>query len=178
MTKRIAITPRPACEEDLDQVVAIEKYSNSPPWSKAAFAAEFQKTGSNFWVLTDDETDNIVYAYVVFSFPSEQAHIQSVAVKKEFRRQGYAVLLLRAVINYVLRKGGDSIVLEVRKNNIAALALYQQLGFVVIHTIRAFYKDGEDAYSLIFRFNRSKAGPIDNDEDTEQTNEQQPKNIN
>lgn len=172
---RNEVTPRPASEDDLDQVTAIEAYSNRPAWTKAAFSAELSKKHSNFWVLTDDETDNIVHAFVVFSFPSEQAHVQTLAVSKTSRRKGYAALLMRAVINYILRKGGESVVLEVRKSNAAAIALYQQLGFVIIHTTKKFYPDGEDAYSLIFRNNKEA---IPESDDEEEIPDGKPENIN
>lgn len=184
MAEKKRITPRPASEDDIDQVAAIEAYSNGPSWGKAAFKAELSKKSSHFWVLTDDETDEEVFGYVVFSFPHEQAHIQTLAVKKQARRQGHATDLLRAVINYVLRNEGDSVVLEVRKSNIGALAMYQQLGFVVIHTVKNCYPDGEDGYSLIYRFNRDASKKTEEEDSAPESHEEEapkderPKNIN
>ncbi len=183
MTRK-TITPRPASEDDITQVTAIEAYSNRPPWTKGAFQAELTKKSSHFWVLTDDETDEEVFAYAVFSFPHEQAHVQTLAVKKEARRQGLASDLMRAIINYVLRNDGESIVLEVRKSNSSALAMYQQLGFVVIHTVKNCYPDGEEGYSLIYRYNQAvpkkseeEDDPLEPLEEDEHTDER-PKNIN
>lgn len=149
-------SPRPAVEEDLDQVVAIEKQCMQPPWSREAFRAEFGKASTRFWVVTDNETDTHVLAYVVFSFPAEQAHIQTFAVSPAHRRQGVAKYLLRQVISFVMREKGESIVLEVRKGNAAAVQLYQGLGFIVLHTISRFYPDGEDAYSMIYRVEQNR----------------------
>ncbi len=129
--EKVVITHRPASTDDLDQVANIEAKSIRPPWSKDSFAKELEKKHSHFWVLTDDETDSIVHGYVVFSFPAEQAHIQTIAIKHDSRGQGFAKQLLRAVISYVLRKKGESVVLEVRVSNTAALQLYQFLGFVI-----------------------------------------------
>lgn len=149
-------THRPASEDDIEKVAQIEKISIIPPWSQEAFRAELGKKTSHFWVMTDDETDEIVSAYVVFSFPAEQAHIQTVAVAPKYRGSGIGKRLLRQVIAYVMRNGGESIVLEVRKGNSVAVQLYQSLGFMVIHTISKFYPDGEDAYSMIYRTERDK----------------------
>ena len=128
----------------------------SPPWTRAAFAAELDKKTGRFWVLTDNETDQIVVAYAVFSFPAEQAHLLTFAVHPDYRRQGLGEYMLRRLIHYVMRKNGESIVLEVRKGNAPAVQLYQSLGFVVIHTIPKFYPDGEDAYSMIFKIERNR----------------------
>lgn len=152
--RKLHYSTRPATEDDLDQVVEIEQKSITPPWTRAAFAAELDKKTSRFWVITDDETDQKVMAYAVFSFPAEQAHIVTFAVSPQFRRAGIGLYLLRRLIHYVMRKNGESIVLEVRKGNTAAVHLYQSLGFMVIHTMPRFYPDGEDAYSMVFKVDR------------------------
>jgi ribosomal-protein-alanine N-acetyltransferase len=157
-------SPRPAVEEDLDQIVEIEQRSLRPPWSKESFRAELDKRTARFWVITDNETDAKIMAYIVFSMPAEQAHIQTFAVKPELKRQGLGKYLLRQVIAFVMRKQGESIVLEVRKGNAAAVQLYQSLGFIVLHTMPRFYPDGEDGYSMIFRVQRDRlTGDTDQD---------------
>ncbi len=149
--RKFPYSARPATEDDLDQVAEIEKRSISPPWTRAAFASEIDKTTGRFWVLTDDETDSKVVAYAVFTFPADQAHLVTFAVHPDFRRQGIGAYLIRRLIHYVMRKGGNSVVLEVRKSNTGAVHLYQSMGFVVIHTMPRFYPDGEDAFSMIFK---------------------------
>lgn len=153
--RKLLYSPRPATSEDLDQVVAIEEKSIQPPWTRAAFAAELEKKTSRFWVVTDDESDEKVMAYAVISFPAEQAHLVTFAVHPEFRRAGIGKYLLNRLIQYVTRRRGESIVLEVRKGNAAAVQLYQSMGFVVVHTIPRFYPDGEDAYSMIYKVDRN-----------------------
>ncbi len=153
--KKLHYSPRPASESDLDQVVEIEKSSISPPWTRAAFAAELDKPTTRFWVVTDDASDEKVLAYAVFHFPAEQAHLVTFAVHPDYRRAGLGIYLIRRLITYVMRRGGASVVLEVRKGNIPAVQLYQSLGFIVIHSIPRFYPDGEDAFSMIFQIDRN-----------------------
>jgi len=167
------LSPRKASLDDLDQVAAIEAYSNSPPWSKEAFRADINKKNIHFLVLTDDETDEQVYAYIVFSQVAEQAYIQTFGVRRESRRQGVAAHFLRQVIHYVHRLKGESIVLELRKSNQAALTLYQALGFIIIRTVKNQYPDGEDAYSMIYRTNVLAAdGEEDEDKDLTEAEEE------
>lgn len=166
---KMKVSPRPATEDDLEQVAAIEKELISPPWKLEAFRAEIEKKHSEFWVLTDDETDSKILAYIVFAFPAEQAHIQTFAVNPKFHRQGHGKHLLRFVISYVMRNKGESLVLEVRKGNAAAVQLYQDTGFIVINTIKKFYPDGEDAYSMIYKTDRKKlTGDPEQDFDTDE----------
>jgi len=167
----MSYSPRPATEDDLDQVAEIEKNSIVPPWTRAAFAAELEKPSSRFWVITDDETDEKVVAYAVLSFPAEQAHLVTFAVHPDYRKAGLGSYLLRRLIHYVLRRGGASIVLEVRKGNTAAVHLYQSIGFVVIRTIPRFYPDGEDCFSMIFQAEQNRLlGDTEVDFDTDSDN--------
>lgn len=164
--KPLPFSPRPATEDDLTQVAALEAASIRPPWSAEAFRAELAKPHSHFWVVTDNETDQQVLAYAVFSFPAEQAHLVTFAVRADARRQGLATYLLRQILAFVMRKEGDSVILEVRKGNGAAIALYQKLGFLVIRTQARFYPDGEDAFVMIYKTERNKlAGDPDADFD-------------
>lgn len=170
-------SPRPASEDDLTQVERIEKGSIVPPWSKDAFAAELGKPHSYFWVVTDNETDERVLAYAVFSFPAEQAHLQTFAVHPDSRRSGIATYLLRQIISFVMRKKGDSMILEVRKGNMAAINFYQKLGFLVIRTLPRFYPDGEDAFVMIFKTERERI-PSDAERDFDLEENDGKKNFN
>ncbi|HTJ68441.1 MAG TPA: GNAT family N-acetyltransferase [Actinospica sp.] len=49
------------------------------------------------------------------------------------RRRGLARLILSVLISWAAEQGAEYAVLEVRRTNDAALALYQQLGFVTAH---------------------------------------------
>lgn len=154
--KRSPYSPRPATEDDLAQVAAIEAMAIRPPWSAEAFRQELAKPHSHFWVLTDNETDENVVAYGVFSFPAEQAHLVTFAVHPAHQRQGLALFLLRQIIGFVMRKKGESVILEVRKGNQAAVSLYQKAGFLVIRTLPRFYPDGEDAFVMIYKTEQNK----------------------
>src|SRR5690606_35979913 len=105
---------------------------------------------------TDNETDEKVLAYCVFSFPAEQAHLVTFAIAPDARRKGMATYLLRQLIAFVMRKKGESVILEVRKGNEAAVNLYQKLGFLVIRTLPRFYPDGEDAFVMIYKTEQNK----------------------
>ncbi len=176
--KTLPYSPRPATEEDLEQTAKIDAGSNQPPWSEEAFRQELSKAHSHFWVVTDNETDKKVLAYGVFSFPGEQAHLVTFAVDPALRRQGLATYLLRQIIAFVMRKNGESMILEVRKGNQAAVALYQKLGFLVIRTLPNFYPDGEDAFVMIYKMERNKiTGDPDVDFESE-IEDRGPKNFN
>lgn len=162
---KLPYSTRPASVDDLQQVAAIEARSIKPPWSQQAFAAELAKPHANFWVITDDETDSEVMAYAVFAMPAEQAHLQTIAVHHDHRRKGLAALLVRRLIAFVAKKGGESVILEVRKSNEAAIKLYQGLGFVVIRALKGFYPDGEDGFAMLYKLEPTRIQPAGDGED-------------
>jgi len=166
--KVLPYSPRPATEADLLQVAEIEAVSIKPPWTLEDFRSELGKPHSHFWVITDNETDEKVLAYGVFSFPAEQAHLVTFAVRAELRKQGLAIYLLRQIISFVMRKKGESMILEVRKGNEAAVSLYQKIGFIVIRSLPRFYPDGEDAFVMIYKMDQNRlSGDPDVDFDTD-----------
>ena len=61
---------------------------------------------------------------------------------------GLAGMLARTAQRDALRWGIRKVLLDVRKSNEVAVALYQGLGFVICHVRKAFYSDGEDAYQM------------------------------
>ncbi|MEW6055715.1 MAG: ribosomal protein S18-alanine N-acetyltransferase [Bdellovibrionota bacterium] len=140
---------RPATEDDLPLVLEIERVSYKRPWSREAFFEEMTRPYSQFLVLTDDETDNLVAAYVVYWLLFEECHILNVAVHLQWRGLGFAERLVRKAIDDALRKNMKRVFLEVRKSNAAATALYQKLGFFIDHIKPRFYEDGEDAYFMV-----------------------------
>lgn len=140
---------RPASQDDLPKVLEIERASYLLPWSEQAFLGELQKHFSRFLVLTDDETDSILPAYIVYWMLGDECHVLNIAVHYEWRGLGLASRLLRQAINEAVRQGFRRVFLEVRKSNKPAIDLYQRLGFFIDHIKRGFYENGEDAYFMV-----------------------------
>ena len=70
--------------------------------------------------------------------------INNIAVSENYRRKGIARALLQKMLSDL--SGADSVTLEVRKSNAAAIALYESFGFERVGERRGFYeKPTEDA---------------------------------
>ena len=59
--------------------------------------------------------------------------------------------MLEGITGVVSRKC-DEIYLEVRTSNRSAIKMYEKLGFQIKSTLRAYYRDGEDAYLMALEF--------------------------
>ena len=76
----------------------------------------------------------------------KKGHVVSVAVLPDNRRKGIGEALVQEAIAGVKLKKSDELYLEVRCSNNEAVKLYEKLGFIIEQRLKAYYRDGEDAY--------------------------------
>ncbi|APV44290.1 ribosomal-protein-alanine N-acetyltransferase [Dehalogenimonas formicexedens] len=87
-----------------------------------------------------------IVGFAGFWMMAGEAHIISLAVKKEFRRRGFGKLLLVELVRAAVKIEAEIVTLEVRVSNYEAQRLYLQYGFIGKGVRRAYYTDNrEDA---------------------------------
>lgn len=139
---------RAVAGESLDKVAGLQHLSFTSPWSADAIGWELRETDvARLYVLEEEAGPLLGFCacWVIF----EELHINSLAVAPDERRKGYARRLLDSVFQDVVSEGVTAATLEVRRSNVAALALYEGLGFQV-EGVRADYyqQPREDALIL------------------------------
>ncbi len=77
------------------------------------------------------ELDNKIIGNVTLlpSRPPGRFLVANVAVHPDYRRQGYARLLMNAVVQDVQNRQGREILLQVERENATAISLYRSIGF-------------------------------------------------
>ena len=140
---------RSACVEDIQQILDIEARVHPCPWNEQHLKAEIEKPYSRFLVMTDDATDSVIAAYIVFWILEDTAQILNVAVDMAHRRQGLAKKMLQKAIQLIAKTSVKKVILEVRTSNIAAIQLYQAHRFDTRQIHKRFYSNGEDAYQMV-----------------------------
>lgn len=139
-------------------MLEIERQCFPQPWSREAFEVELSKPYSRVMVLTDDETDSVVVAYIIYWLQAEGVSLHTIAVAPQWRGFGFAKKLMSLMINETVREEIPKVTLEVRASNLAAIALYRSLGFIQTHERKQFYQDGETA--LVFCLKTSELSPL------------------
>lgn len=76
------------------------------------------------------------------------------AVSSSFRGQGIATKLVKLAIDAMAARGADEIVLETEEGNVAAMRLYERLGFVRSKKLNRYYLNGSCAYRLVLHLKR------------------------
>jgi len=82
----------------------------------------------------------------------KKGHVVSIAVIDEHRRKGFGSVLVDEAVKGVKTIHGSELYLEVRCSNNDAVKLYEKLGFSIIQRLKAYYRDGEDAYVMAIDF--------------------------
>ena len=140
VVRRMTLTDVPAVHE-------IDVASFSLPWPERSFRFELTENQvSRGWVA---EVDGKIAAMLVLWFIVDEAHIATIAVHPDFRRQGIGEQILLAALRAARNEGAQRAFLEVRAGNAAAQAMYKKYGFEMAGVRPGYYKDNnEDAFLM------------------------------
>ena len=133
--------------EDISIIAEIERDCFSMPWKYDDFYKAFNEK-QLFKVVSVGDT---VVGYFLALVVCDEAQIATIAIKKEYRKKGCAKKVLEAAILEAWVRGLNVMYLEVRKSNIDAIGLYENIGFEHMGVRKNFYeKPIEDAITMKF----------------------------
>lgn len=114
--------------------------------------AELEEEHARPWAIVRGARQRgALVGLVVAWHVADELHVLDVAVAPDRQRSGVARRLLVSVLDEARGLGVARCLLEVRRSNAPALALYASLGFSAFNERRAYYPDGEDAIELELR---------------------------
>lgn len=127
----------------IDEVVALEReLFPTDSWTAEQFWQELALPTRHYAVARAAEQ---VVGYAGIFVLAPDSDLQTLAVARAQQGQGTGRALLQWAIAEARSAGGRDMMLEVRSDNIAAIALYSGAGFTRISTRRHYYPDGGDA---------------------------------
>ena len=133
-----------ANRNDLDALLSLEESGFDRPqrWSAASWVSELDATGRLVLVSRDSAG---IEAVACFSVLYDTAELLRVIVAPDHRGHGVARRLVSVGKEWAEAAGADRMLLEVRRDNAPALALYGSSGFQAILRRRDYYGAGHDA---------------------------------
>jgi ribosomal-protein-alanine N-acetyltransferase len=137
----------PMNEVDIADVLAIEA---GAAMTEAQLHEELARTWARLWVAR--EGGGRVSAFLVSWLVADEIHILNVATLPERRRHGLARALLEHVIALGRAERCRHALLEVRRSNRGAIALYRAVGFFAMGLRTKYYPDDEDAVEMVLLF--------------------------
>lgn len=101
---------------------------------------EFKVINNKLLKLFFTETEIGCLEYVL---AADEAQIIDILIKENYRKKGYGQMLLKYFLENIA-KNSTYIILEVRKSNMPALALYKKNGFIQIDLRKNYYSNPEE----------------------------------
>lgn len=135
--------------EDIPQVLLIDRLSFSLPWPENSYRFELLDNNASLLWVTEANLPNEqrkIVGMIVVWLVADEAHIATLAVHPEYRRQGIGKRLLAKALRECAQRGARLATLEVRQTNAAAQEMYCRFGFEIVGRRAHYYNDnGEDA---------------------------------
>lgn len=128
-------TLRPMVKGDLPAIVEIETLAYHYPWSEGIFE-DCLRVGYSCWVFEDEDR---IQAYAIMSMAVGECHVMNLTVNPRVHGHGVGRAVLRELIAIAAVARADTMLLEARRSNGAALKLYHSEGFNEVGTRRAYY---------------------------------------
>jgi ribosomal-protein-alanine acetyltransferase len=148
---------REMCKEDLEAVTALEAACFSMPWKYHDFENILSDPKCIYLVAVletekrDAQLPTVIGGCLLIDTIGE-GDISNVAVHADFRKNHIATALLQALLTIGKTKREIKVfTLEVRSQNLAAIGLYQKLGFISVGIRPRFYEKPKDD-ALIMKF--------------------------
>jgi len=134
--------------EDLPSVMEIERKTfPADAWSEGMLRAELDdQPRTRHYVVA--LADGVIVGYAGLAAAGDQADVQTIAVLAEKQRTGIGSAMLTELLAEAVRRGAQSIFLEVRADNPEAQAVYDRFGFERIGLRRRYHEDGTDAIMM------------------------------
>ena len=129
---------------DIPALVDLEEilFPGDAPWSWEMFASELE-VGNHYVVHRD--SDGVIDGYAGLAIIGDEAEVHTIGVRPDAQGSGLGRKLLRQLVSAA---GDRRLLLEVRTDNVAAIALYASEGFSTLGVRRRYYHSGADAYTM------------------------------
>ncbi|MEM8677264.1 MAG: ribosomal protein S18-alanine N-acetyltransferase [Cyanobacteria bacterium P01_G01_bin.67] len=139
---------------EVPEIVDLDRLCLGGLWTAEAYLREIDSSSSSLLTLQlvssefGQDREQMIGMACLWSIV-EEAHITLLGIHPEYRRQGLGQLLLFSLLENAIARQLAWATLEVNVNNLAALSLYQKLGFQIAGRRKGYYQPtGDDALVL------------------------------
>ena len=106
------------------------------------------------------EIDNQIAGFIIgliYNYGTTRTgHVYTIDVAVKHRRKGVGLELLKALEKRFVENGVETCYLEARRENVAALELYQKHGYTELDVLKNFYSEGVDGVRLMKKLSPSE----------------------
>lgn len=120
---------------NLDAVLAVEQRAYAHPWLRSNFT-DSMTSGYQSQLLLADAA---LLGYFVAMKGVDEVHLLNITVAPEYQRQGWARVMLDALMIWAKGQGADWLWLELRASNLRALQVYEAHGYRRVGLRKNYY---------------------------------------
>jgi len=131
---------RPMVEADVDAVRALDALVQPAPWSEEVLRDQLANPMTRTLLVAEGVEGGLV-GHAALLVVADEGHVTSIAVAPAHQRGGIGSRLLAALCRDVWARGLTAMTLEVRVDNVAAIALYRRFGFAPAGVRPRYYAD-------------------------------------
>lgn len=144
-------------------LVAVAAIDGATRMDEAQLKDELARTWSRLWVARED--GDVVAAFLVSWHVADELHVLNVATREDRRRRGIGRALMDVVVAYARAQRVKHVLLEVRRSNAAAIALYRSVGFFAMGVRAKYYPDDEDAVEMVLMLDPETGAVVAHDDE-------------
>ena len=120
---------------DVERVMKVEQEVYEFPWTERIFS-DCIRVGYYCWLAL--QRQNIV-GHAVISVTAGESHMLNLSIANEFQRRGFGKQFIEFLIKEAEAKQAQTMLLEVRPSNTAAINCYNAAGFNEIGSRKDYY---------------------------------------
>jgi [ribosomal protein S18]-alanine N-acetyltransferase len=106
--------------------------------------AECERSFAKIWIARLDRTSNVPDAFLLVWVVADELHVIAIGTRPSRRQQGLGTQLVETLVQFARSVGTRLVILEARRSNRAALALYRRFGFSVSRLRRNYYANPDE----------------------------------
>ena len=135
MNGKVAPQLRDMTMADVDTVLQIEQQVQGRPWTRGMFNDSL----NDGHLCKIYEAANEIVGYAVLMLALDEVHLLDIGIARAYQRKGLGEKLLNEIMMLQNTDKLARMILEVRRSNEAACALYRKTGFIEIGIRRGYY---------------------------------------
>lgn len=129
--------------DDIDNVYSIEIAGHRSPWTREILRDCVLVNYDCRVIELDSDAGRVIAGYIICRYVAGSCHILNLCITPRLQGNNYGQLLLQNVIDFPKHSPIDTVYLEVRPSNSAAMHLYKKMGFLQTGTKVAYYQEEE-----------------------------------
>ena len=120
---------------DVKQVMTIEREVYEFPWTERIFS-DCIRVGYQCWMASVRQR---IVGHAVISVTSGESHILNLSIGRAHQRQGFGRQFIEFLVDEARAQDAQTMLLEVRPSNTAAISCYNSAGFNEIGSRKDYY---------------------------------------